>query len=66
MPTHGFAIPRNMLLNENMIGQMWRELDSSQRALSIYFMETLRIQSSIAPKTKAFVVTLKARRIHDH
>ena len=53
--THGFAISRKMLLNENMIGQMWRELDSSQRTL----METLRIQSSIVPKTKAFVVPSK-------
>ena len=34
---------------------MWSELHSSQRRLSIYLMATSRVQSSSAPKTKAFV-----------
>ena len=48
-----------MPLNENMFGQMWRECRSSQRKLCIYLVETLRIQSSIAPKTKALVIASK-------
>ena len=53
---HGFTLPSNMLLNENMIGQVWRELHSSQRKLS---NETLLAESTIAPKTKAFVTASK-------
>ena len=51
---HGFTFPSTMLLNDNMIGQMWRELHSSPRKLSIYLTATLRIQSYIAPKTKTY------------
>ena len=56
---HGLTLPSDMLPNENMIGQMWRELHVSRRQRSIYLMETLRVQSSIAPKNKAFVIASK-------
>ena len=57
--THGFTVPSDMLLNENIIGHMRRELHAARSELSIYIMETLRVHSSIAPKTKAFVKASK-------
>ena len=57
--THGFTLPCDLLLKENMIERMWRELRASQRRLSLRLMETPRIQSSIAPKTGVFVLASK-------
>ena len=56
--TH-FTIPSDMLLKENMIGQMWRDFILTQRQLSTCLMDTCRVQSSTAPKTKAFVIASK-------
>ena len=59
--THGFAIPSGMLLNENMTGHMWRELHAFQRELCTHLMETPRVQSSVAPKTRAFAIASKPK-----
>ena len=48
----GFALPSDMHLGENIIGQMWRELHSSQRRLNIE-------DSVFAPKTKACGIASK-------
>ena len=62
MKTHVFTIPSDTLLNENMIGQRWGALHAFQRNLSIYLMETLWVESSIAPKTKACAIASKTRK----
>ena len=43
-----------------------RELHATQRKLSIFLRETLRVQSSIDPKTKAFVKASKPGEPHDY
>ena len=52
--THVFNILGDMLLNQNMTGPTWRALHATHRKLSTHLMETSRVQSSTAPRTKAF------------
>ena len=57
---HGYANPSDMLLSDQLLGQLYREIHASPRKLSIYLVENLRTQSAIIPRKVMSVVTPRA------
>ena len=47
---HSYITPSDMMLNDRLLDQLYRELHAKPRKLSVYIMQNLRTQSAIAPR----------------
>ena len=55
--TYNYNLPGDRLLTETLISQLYRELNAQPKRLSIYMMESLRVQSALIHRPRSMVVS---------